>query len=189
MNSYQTIQAALDAAAKNPDIKYIIEIEPGLPNIGRFICARGSAEVLRNQLSKNPMKEIKGIIGTAVDFAKEAQDIERVLLIKNVPGLEELRDAIANEKRYASQFSKMMEDGDNDGARPPSRVRISSKSMATQFPVAASYIKAENWQYASHFVKAGAGRRAVERIKNGDPHETVIAEMKTEWSDYCSEQD
>ena len=48
-----------------------------------------------------------------------------------------------------------------------------------------AFVKAASWESASHSVKAGAGRRAKERIVAGDDAEKAIADMEQEWQDYC----
>lgn len=45
----------------------------------------------------------------------------------------------------------------------------------------------DDWSGAAHYAKAGAGRRALERIINGEDHNTVIEEMEAEWSSHCRE--
>jgi hypothetical protein len=51
-----------------------------------------------------------------------------------------------------------------------------------QFPRAAAWMKADSYEMARHDEKSSAGRRAKERIENGEDAATVLAEMETEWS-------
>lgn len=105
---------------------------------------------------------------------------------KACPGIDELRAAIADTERYHEQFERMMEDENNDGARPPKPIRGDVDSLRTKYPAAAAYLKAESWSYADHYAKSAAGRKAMERIEAGVDHAQVIVDMEAEWSDHCN---
>ncbi len=89
------------------------------------------------------------------------------LLATNIVGYAELSATIADEIRYQAEFSRMMEDGDNDGVQPPQPVTFSSSIVAKKYPRAACYIKAEHYSRASHDRKASAGRQAMEILLHG----------------------
>ena len=105
--------------------------------------------------------------------------------IKAIEGLDELRNALADERRYHDEFEEMMRDESNDGAFPPKPIAVKYADIAPKYPRAAAFLKAEDWSYSSHYIKSSIGRRAKERIINGEDHEIVIAEMEAEWSEYC----
>lgn len=110
-------------------------------------------------------------------------------LKRNVPGLDELRAAIRDESRYAEEFERMMDDGHNDGVRPPRPVAAKSSDVAVKYPVAAAYLKAEAWEVAGgHDVKASAGRRAKERIAAGENHEQALLDMEAQWAAHVKQQ-
>lgn len=46
--------------------------------------------------------------------------------------------------------------------------------------------KAEAYEQAENYVKSAAGRKAKERIINGEDPATVLSEMETEWAEYCA---
>ena len=46
--------------------------------------------------------------------------------------------------------------------------------------------KAEAYERAENYVKSAAGNKAKERIINGEDPATVLAEMETEWAEYCA---
>lgn len=99
-------------------------------------------------------------------FAAQRADKE-VKLAANVPGLNELRAAIDDEIRYQEQFEQMMEDENNDGARPPKPVTIKYADVAAKYPRAAIYIKAENYSLSEHYAKSTAGDKAMKLIEDG----------------------
>lgn len=126
------------------------------------------------------------IVRAAIAEIKAAKDDAAALLARNVPGLAELRRAGGDESRYAHDFNRMMEDEYNDGARPPAPVRVRYSDLAIKFPAAAGYLKAEDWEAASHFAKSAAGNRAKSRIAAGENVELVLAEMEAEWTAYAT---
>jgi len=107
-------------------------------------------------------------------------------LARNVPGLEQLRAAVTDRNRYARQFSRMMEDENNDGGLPPKPARASASELAAQYPIAAAYLKAESWENAAHDVKATAGKKAKDRIAAGEDFCSVLADMEAEWSGHAT---
>lgn len=119
--------------------------------------------------------------------AEDARRKAREDKINAIEGLTELKAAIDAEIAYGRAFDRMMEDEYNDGVNPPSKPKVSSADLRKQYPRAAAYIKAENWEYANHYAKSSAGRRAKERIINGDDYSTVLADMEAEWSAHCEE--
>jgi len=104
------------------------------------------------------------IISQASDAVKAIRQAEKEA---NLPGLKELRAAIADEVRYREQFNRMMDDEGNDGACPPKPVTVNSKELAVKYPRAALYIKAENYSLASHYAKSAAGDKAMRLLEKG----------------------
>lgn len=187
MNSFATIEEARAHAAAHPAATYILEIEPGQPEIGQYICTKADAATMRRSLAAKPMAEIRRVVGEAVHLAAERWAAEDAAIAQAIPGLVELRAAREDEERYHEAFERMMDDEFNDGARPPEPVRVSSAEVAGQYPVAAAYLKAEAWETASHYAKSAAGVRAKKRLEAGEPYQQVIAEMEQEWTKHVNE--
>jgi len=118
---------------------------------------------------------------------KAKNEDKEIQLCKVCPGIDKLRASIADEDRYLNQLNNMMDDENNDGARPPKPIKIHSDELMKQYPAAASYIKAENWSHASHYAKSAAGEKAMKSIEKGEDHIRVIKDMEAEWSAHCSE--
>lgn len=115
-------------------------------------------------------------------------EIEREarLLREACPGIDELREALADHERYHDEFERMMEDEGNDGVRPPRPARGDVEALRERHPRAAAYLTLECWSRASHHVKSAAGRRGTERVLAGDDAQAVLAEAEREWSGWCA---
>lgn len=186
MESFKTIKEAREHAKIKNVATHIIEIEPGKEGINPFICAKGSAETLQKMLNRKPMVEIKRVVGNAVDLAKEEYEEKENKKHKNIPGLVELEKIIMDWDYYQEGCSRMMEDEMNDGVNPPKRPSIEVAEIAKRYPIAAAYIKADNWSMASHYVKSAAGDKAKIAIENGEDYKIVIAEMEKIWNDHTT---
>lgn len=121
----------------------------------------------------------------AREAAAQARATEAARLESLFPGLAQLKAALEDEERYQHEFSRMMEDENNDGARPPRPARASSAQLAEQFPAAALYLRAQSLAVSSHWA-SGRGPifgRAVERMAAGEDPAAVLADAEREWSE------
>lgn len=123
----------------------------------------------------------------ALEMKAEMRAAEEASLLANVPGLRELESAIAAWNNYHHEFSRMMDDEYNDGVNPPKKPTVDVDEIRAKYPVAAAYLKAQSYAYASHYAKVAAGEKAVERIANGEDYKIVIDEMEAEWSQAAHE--
>ena len=130
--------------------------------------------------------EIKQVL-LAERAAEQAAAAERQALIDAIPGLQAIRDAADEWEAYHVAFNAMMDDENNDGARPPKRPTSDVKALMQAYPVASAYLKAEAYSHAANAAKASAGRKAVAAIINGEDAEAAIAAMEQDWNNYCSE--
>lgn len=121
------------------------------------------------------------------DAEIKAREDATARLTANVPGLQSLRDALTRQEMYLNAFDRMMEDESNDGANPPKKPADDINTLKAQYPVAAAYLKAESWEYGSHYAKCAAGRKAKQAIADGADYVEAIAQMDAEWSAYCKE--
>lgn len=119
------------------------------------------------------------------EAAKQAAAISRREKINAIEGLQEIYDASEAWSRYYDAFSCMMDDQDNDGVRPPVKPTANIAALSAKYPRAAAYIKAQNYGCAANYAKSSAGRKALEKIINGEDYAQAIADMETEWSAYC----
>lgn len=121
------------------------------------------------------------------EAVKQAAAKSRQEKINAIEGLQEIYDASEEWSRYRDAFSCMMDNQDNDGARPPMQPTVNIEALNAKYPRAAAYIKAENYSCAANYAKSSAGRKALEKIINGEDYAQAIADMETEWSAYCEE--
>lgn len=162
---------------------YNITLDPAKPGMLR-------AYNVKKVKADNAMKtiaeakpEIMAIL-TAEKEAKEKAIREREEKIAAIEGLSELEAAIAEHEKYHYDFNRAMENG--NGVLP-NLPKSDIPALKEKYPRAAAYVKAYNWTLASHFVKCGAGRKALERIINGEDYSAAIRDMEKEFSDYCNE--
>lgn len=136
------------------------------------------------EFMKNHKSEIMQYIKDA-EAAKKAAAEERRRKIDAIEGLQEICDARADLSRWHDEFNRSFRDVGGMGVRQ--KPEYDFAAMYEKYPRAAAYLKAESYEYASHYVKSEAGKKAKERIINGDEPGTVIEEMEAEWKAYCDE--
>lgn len=105
--------------------------------------------------------------------------------VNAIEGLKEI-EALKNEwNRYDAAFNRMMSTGSS--VMTVGLPSTKTSDMISKYPRAAAYLKAQSWHDGSHFVKSTAGKKAEEKILNGEDYTTAITEMEKEWSDYTAE--
>lgn len=94
--------------------------------------------------------------------AEKEQKLEEIL-----PGLSILKAAQSDLIRYNHEFEKMMDDEYNDGLNPPEPLKYDINALTVQYPLAALYLKAEDFEGAANYQKASAGTKAKRMLENG----------------------
>lgn len=132
------------------------------------------------------LKASKADIVAELTSRKEAKEKERreaaERLATNVPGLEELRHVRDEWEAYQYRFNKFIE-GDCIG-HAPIKPTVQISTVNETYPIAAAYLKAESFENASNYAKSSAGKKAKERIADGEDYTTVLADMEAEWTEY-----
>lgn len=105
----------------------------------------------------------------------------KVAAIEGLAELNQLADAWENYERSFSDFIYAGAEG-----TAPSKPDRRYEDAAARYPRAVAYRNAINFSSAAHYVKAGAGRIAAERILGGEDYAAAIAEMEKSWSGYCT---
>lgn len=103
-------------------------------------------------------------------------------MLAAIPGIQELRAAREAEERYSAAFTRMMEDSLNDGANPPKRPSVSADDVATKYPLAALYLRAESYADSDHPVKRTAGCKAKAILLDGGS-ESEAKRLLDSWLD------
>lgn len=155
-------------------------------------ACNGMLKVNNANRGKELMEELKARKPEILEYlaekkaAEETARLERKAKIEAIEGLKELEAAMNAEEDYHNEFNRRME---NEALSSflPDRPEVSSKELKAQYPRAAAYIKAENWKCASNYAQVAAGKKALERIINGENHEQALADMEAEWSAHCQE--
>lgn len=110
---------------------------------------------------------------------------EREAKIAAIAGLAEIKAAEHALDEYRRAFNRMMYSEHNDGANAPANPHVDLDALLAKYPRAAAYRKAEEWSYAASDIKSSAGKRAMDRIIDGDDHAAAIADMEKEWGEHC----
>jgi hypothetical protein len=184
---YKTIESAKEANLGNYEALYVVEVEPTIPDSGRYIVIKCHIKSLIAGLRQKPHPEIKSIIGAVCDLAEIRAKAKSQQMANLFPGLAEIRAAREDEMRYQEQFNEMMEDENNDGAMPPRPIKTKSSELLAKYPAAAAYLHAEDFSLSSHFAKVAAGKRAIDRLMAGKDYKSIIEKMENEWTEYCNE--
>lgn len=149
-------------------------------------CLRVQGKPTQTQVAE--LRELKDNIITELKHRREVERkrVDEAMAARNaklaaIEGLEELQDARNAEANYHHEVNRRFED-EALSSIMPARPKVSAKDVAAKYPRAAAYVKAEGWTYASNYAKNAAGRKAVERILEGEDYAQVLAEMDAEWS-------
>lgn len=141
--------------------------------LGGWGTVAGKRQFVKIQLSTASANELRA--DQATIKAADKAEFERL-----IPGYKTLTSLISEEAAEWGKNRKSFEEGIiNYTAKTTPADVAAAKS---QYPIAAAYIHAENFELASHFEKSGAGTRAKKRLLEGENHKTVIDEMEKEWS-------
>lgn len=129
------------------------------------------------------VQEIKAAL-----LAEEAEERETGERRRNyraaILGLKELEAAKAEQAAYREAFARAVDSGDGIY---PAKPKSDPAELSAQYPMAAAMLRAESYSRASNYRKAGAGRKAVERILDGEDWEKAISDMEAEWNEATSE--
>jgi hypothetical protein len=157
----------------------IIKYDIALMDDGR-IRMRGDITPQEIESIKAAKEDIKDELRTRKGAEEAARREAAEKLAVNVPGLDILRKVRSEWETYNNKFEKFI---DNDAmGNMPVKPEVEYKEAAIQYPAASAYLKAEGYKYSGHYEKTAIGKKAMERIVNGENYEVVIAEMESEWS-------
>lgn len=125
------------------------------------------------------MQEIKAAL-----IAEEAEERETAERRRNfraaIPGLKELEAAKAEQAAYREAFARAVDSG---SGIYPAKPKSDPAELSARYPMAAAMLRAESYSRAANYRKASAGRKAVERILDGEDWEKVIGDMEADWNE------
>lgn len=101
-----------------------------------------------------------------------------------IPGIKELEAAKEEQAIYREAFARAVDSGDGIY---PAKPESDPVELSAQYPMATAVLRAESYSRAANYRKASAGRKAVERILDGEDWEKAISDMETEWHEAVSE--
>lgn len=126
------------------------------------------------------MQEIK-----AAMMAEKRETVERRRAFRAaIPGLKELEAAREAQAAYREAFARAVDSGDSIY---PAKPKSDPAELSARYPMAGAMLRAESYSRAANYRKASAGRKAVERILDGEDWEKAISDMEAEWKEAVSE--
>ena len=133
------------------------------------ICVRPITKLTPDQVAEitAAKPEIVAIL-TAEKKAKETARKAREAGIAAIPGLELLRSTLNAKEGYRHALTEAMENEENDGVRLPARPTTDPAALAAQYPLAALWLRAEDYLCASNWRKLTAGQTAQTLILGGE---------------------
>lgn len=128
--------------------------------------------------------EILSILMEEWNEAKRKAD-EREAKIEAIDGLREIQSAMDELDAWHAKFEKSFYGpGAVGGLGVGPRPKHDIDAMKAAHPRAAAYLMAKDWSFADHDVKASAGKKALEKIINGDDYSAAIDEMQRKWDSF-----
>lgn len=129
------------------------------------------------------MQEIKAALMD--EEAEERETAERRRNSRStIPGLKELEVSKAEQAAYREAFARAVDSGDGIY---PAKPKSDPAELSARYPMAAAILRAESYSRATNYHKASAGRKAVERILDGENWEKAVSDMEAEWKEAVSE--
>lgn len=129
------------------------------------------------------VQEIKAAL--LAEEAEERETAERRRNLRDaIPGLKELEAAKAEQAAYREAFARAVDSGNGIY---PAKPKSDPEELSAKYPAAAAILRAESYSCAANYRKASAGRKAVERILDGENWEKAIGDMEAEWHEATSE--
>lgn len=187
MKSFKTVNEAVEYAEGKDDIGYVLEIEPGLPGIEKYVCSKCDLASFGKTLVLQPIQEIKYAKGVAIDLnaARELSAVEEKY--KKILGLRIFEATIA---KWTEHYDKIQE-----------LTMVGSSSMKTfalvepavtvgeienKFPTASVYKKSEHWGKSANSFQKSLGKEAMRLLRFGVDYQVVSDQMDCAWSAYCA---
>ena len=156
--------------------------------IERYEVERGEGDRLRIPRANVAKKDVRAYIDAnrqqiINDLAKIEEEKEANRPENKIEGYKEIKEL---KDRWYAYNRELSESFDDEVPRVLKRgPEIKVEDLYEKYPVAAAYIKAENWELSDNYAKSGAGKRAKKRIIDGDDYKAVIDDMEAEWSAHC----
>lgn len=122
--------------------------------------------------------EIIEVIEARENAKREAAEARR-RKIDAIPGLKEIKAAIADLNQWQYEFDKSFESEAGGGTGVRMKPQYDLDKMLADHPWAAAYLKAEEYSYKENYELAAIGTRALERVIKGD-WEAAMADFEAD---------
>lgn len=119
--------------------------------------------------------------------AEKSARAEREAKINAIPGLREIKVAQEDIARWREEFTASFGSEAGGSVGVHTKPAYDMAGLYAKYPRAKAYLEASDYSNAEHYVKANAGKKALEAIINGEDYEQAIDIMKAEWDEYTAE--
>lgn len=144
---------------------------------------KAKSELFDAMRSKKP-EILQYLHGVKEQKARAERD--RQAKIDAIHGLAELRAAIEDLNSWHREYSENIHSGAS-GVGLRAKPQYDLDAMREKYPRAAAYLKACEMASAANCAKAAAGKKARERIINGEDYAQALADAEKEWDAYVTE--
>ena len=138
----------------------------------------------RQYIVDNKQTIIK-ILQEKEESAKKAK-AEREAKINAIDGLELLKKAMGEWSNYHYYMTEKRFENEATSSFAIDEPTPNIKDLQQEYPRANAFLQAEKYCYSENIDKSAIGKKAIEKIINGEDYQNVIAEMEAEWSDFVS---
>lgn len=170
------------------DDQFVWDTTGSVVENGLLICGQTktkAGKMVKLSLKIEGRQELQEMIVELQRLQVEAEEAKaaRQAKIDAIPGLAALKAAYSAVSSTHDAYERKSDYGyPAKEAAAWHKAEEEATKVRAQYPIAAAYLMAEGWTYAANDAKTAAGKKGMERIINGEDHETVIAEMDAEWS-------
>ena len=173
-------------------------IEEMVKRYSLVLCSDGERVAVQNDYmmkKDNALEMIKERKAELLAFLKAEKEQERLAYeerrakINAIEGLEEIRNAKADLDLWHSEFSKSF-DGDYavGGLGVREKPHYDFEAMYEKYPVAVSFLKAEEYAEKTNARLSAIGQRALDAIiENPTSHEEIIKKMNEELDKFTND--
>jgi hypothetical protein len=158
--------------------------------------------LIRNNDIKIYDKDDTKIMFAISDYDKAPEQTEKIILDNKAAILDylyEQRDFAKRQKAFEESCGynavsdvyyawcayqdAMNEYMDSETPIPaPNAPEVTEETVKAQYPVGALYFEMHQWTNASNYSKVAAGKKAIERMVNGDDPQAAYDDAQKEWS-------
>lgn len=111
---------------------------------------------------------------------------ERQAKIDAIPGLREIKSALADLMNWQLEFNASFDGEGGGGVSVRPKPKYDMDALYAKYPRAKAYLDAQDFADSENAAKSAAGQKALEAIINGEDHELALSVMEAEWKSHVA---